>query len=144
MEQPPFEPDTVAKIGARRTPSLTTMSSGVDRVEVFAGIQRRRRYTADQKLAVVQEAAQPGMTISYVARRHGIAPSLIFGWRRRMKEGGKEAIRADDEVVAKAELVALQKRVRELERVLGKKTLENECRHGSRTTTKAIHKKPCE
>jgi transposase len=107
-------------------PSLTTMSNSVDRVEVFAGIQRRRRYSADQKLAVVQEAAQPGMTISYVARRHGIAPSLIFGWRRRMKEGGKEAIRADDEVVAKAELLALQKRVRELERVLGKKTLENE------------------
>jgi transposase len=97
-----------------------------DRVEVFAGIQRRRRYTAEQKMALVQEAMQPGMTISYVARRHGISPSLIFGWRRRMSEGGKEAIRADDEVVAKAEILALQKRVRELERVLGKKTLENE------------------
>jgi transposase len=102
------------------------MSNSVDRVEVFAGIQRRRKYSADQKLAVVQEAAQPGMTISYVARRHGIAPSLIFGWRRRMSEGGKEAIRADDEVVAKAEVLALQKQVRELQRVLGKKTLENE------------------
>jgi transposase len=97
-----------------------------DRVEVFAGIQRRRRYTAEQKMALVQEAMQPGMTISYVARCHGISPSLIFGWRRRMSEGGKEAIRADDEVVAKAEILALQKRVRELERVLGKKTLENE------------------
>jgi len=48
------------------------MSNNADRVEVFAGIQRRRRYTADQKMAFVQEAAQPGMTISYVARRHGI------------------------------------------------------------------------
>jgi transposase-like protein len=56
---------------------------------VFAGIQRRRRYTAEQKMSVVQEAMAPGMTISYVARRHGIAPSLIFGWRRRMSEGGK-------------------------------------------------------
>jgi transposase len=102
------------------------MSTNADRVEVFAGIQRRRRYTAEQKMALVQEAMQPGMTISYVARRHGISPSLIFGWRRRMSEGGKEAIRADDEVVAKAEILALQKRVRELERVLGKKTLENE------------------
>ena len=114
------------------------MSNNVDRVEVFAGIQHRRKYSADQKLAVVQEAAQPGMTISYVARRHGIAPSLIFGWRRRMKEGGKEAIRADDEVVAKAELLALQKRVRELERVLGKKTLENEI---LREAVKIAHEK---
>jgi transposase len=102
------------------------MSTNADRVEVFAGVQRRRRYTAEQKMALVQEAMQPGMTISYVARRHGISASLIFGWRRRMSEGGKEAIRADDEVVAKAEILALQKRVRELERVLGKKTLENE------------------
>ncbi len=43
-----------------------------------------------------------------------------------MSEGGKEAIRADDEIVARAEVVALQKQIRELQRVLGKKTLENE------------------
>lgn len=43
-----------------------------------------------------------------------------------MTEGGKEAVRVDDEVVASAEVRALEKRVRELERVLGKKTLENE------------------
>jgi transposase len=114
------------------------MSTSADRVEVFAGIQRRRRYTAEQKMAFVQEAMQPGMTISYVARRHGISPSLIFGWRRRMSEGGKEAIRADDEVVAKAEILALQKRVRELERVLGKKTMENEI---LREAVKLAHEK---
>jgi transposase len=102
------------------------MSSSADRVEVFSAIQRRRRYSVDQKLAVLAEAAQPGMSISYVARRHGISPSLVFGWRRRMTEGGKEAVRADDEVVASAQVRALEKRIRELERVLGKKTLENE------------------
>jgi transposase len=78
------------------------------------------------------------MTISYVARRHGIAPSLIFGWRRRMSEGGKEAIRADDEVVSKAEILSLQKQVRELQRVLGKKTLENEI---LREAVKLAHEK---
>jgi transposase len=98
----------------------------VDRVEVLASIQRRRRYSLDQKLAVLAEAAVPGMSISYVARRHGISPSLVFGWRRRMTEGGKEAVRVDDEVVGSAEVRALEKRIRELERVLGKKTLENE------------------
>jgi transposase len=102
------------------------MSSNLDRVEVFSAIQRRRRYSVDQKLAVLAEAAQPGMSISYVARRHGISPSLVFGWRRRMTEGGKEAVRADDEVVAREQVRALEKQVRELQRVLGKKTLENE------------------
>src|ERR1700689_3568930 len=88
-------------------------TTNADRVEVLTGIQPRRRYTAEQKMAFVREAMQPGMTISYVARRHGISPSLIFGWRRRMSEGGKEAIRADDEEVSKAETLSLQKEIRE-------------------------------
>ena len=44
----------------------------------------------------------------------------------RQLPNGKEAIRADDEVVAKAQILALEKQVRELQRVLGKRTLENE------------------
>jgi transposase len=55
-----------------------------------------------------------------------------------MSEGGKEAIRADDEVVAKAEVQSLQRRVRELERVLGKKTMENEI---LREAVKLAHEK---
>lgn len=43
-----------------------------------------------------------------------------------MSEGGKQAIKADDDVVAAAEVRELKKRIRELERVLGRKTLENE------------------
>lgn len=55
-----------------------------------------------------------------------------------MSEGGKEAIRADDEVVARAEVLALQKQIRELQRVLGKKTLENEI---LREAVKLAHEK---
>ena len=43
-----------------------------------------------------------------------------------MSEGGKEAVRADDEVVAASELRRLEERVRELERLLGRKTMEVE------------------
>jgi hypothetical protein len=74
------------------------MSSNAERVEIYSGIQRRRRYSVDEKLRIVQEASQPGITISYVARRHGISPSLLFHWRRRMAEGGKEAVRVDEDV----------------------------------------------
>ena len=55
-----------------------------------------------------------------------------------MSEGGKEAIRADDGVVSKAEIRALQQQVRELQRVLGKKTLENEI---LREAVKIAHEK---
>jgi transposase len=69
---------------------------------------------------------QPGMSISYVARCHGLSPNLVFRWRRLMSEGGKQAVRADEEVVPASELRRLQERVRELERLLGRKTMEAE------------------
>ena len=43
-----------------------------------------------------------------------------------MTEGGQEAVRADDQVVAAAEVRELKRQIRELKRLLGKKTLENE------------------
>jgi transposase len=66
------------------------------------------------------------MSISYVARRHGLSPSLVFRWRRLMSEGGKEAVRADEDVVAASEVRRLEERVRDLERLLGRKTMEVE------------------
>ena len=119
-------------------PSVMPMPNVVDRVEILTGVQRRRRYTLEEKLAAVTEASQPGMSISFVARRRGISPSLLFGWRRRMAEGGKEAMRADEEVVASSKVRELERRVRELERVLGKKTLENEI---LREAVKIAHEK---
>ena len=102
------------------------MSDTFSKVEVITGVARRRRFPTEQKLAVVAETMQPGMSISYVARRHGLSPSLVFRWRRLMSEGGKEAIRADEDVVAASEARRLEERVRELERLLGRKTMEVE------------------
>ena len=102
------------------------MSDTFSKVEVITGVARRRRFPTEQKLAVVAETMQPGMSISYVARRHGLSPSLVFRWRRLMSEGGKEAVRADEDVVAASEVRRLEERVRELERLLGRKTMEVE------------------
>lgn len=98
----------------------------MESIEVITSVQRRRRWTLAQKLRAVEELNVPGMTVSYVARKYAISPSLLFRWRKLMSEGGKQAIKADDDVVAAAEVRELKKRIRELERVLGKKTLENE------------------
>ena len=114
------------------------MSPNAERVEIYSGIQRRRRYSVDEKLRILQEASRPGITISYVARQHGISPSLLFHWRRRMAEGGKEAIRVDEEVVGSSEVKALEKRIRELDGVLGKKTLDNKI---LREAVKVAHEK---
>jgi transposase len=102
------------------------VSKTLSKVEVISGVARRRRFTTEQKLAVVAETMQPGMSISYVARRHGLSPSLVFRWRQLMSEGGKEAVRVDDDVVGANEIRRLEERVRDLERMLGRKTLEVE------------------
>jgi transposase len=102
------------------------MSDTFSKVEVIIGVARRRRFSTEQKLAVVAETMQPGMSISYVARRHGLSPSLVFRWRRLMSEGGQEAVRADDDVIAASEVRRLEERVRELKRQLGRKTMEVE------------------
>jgi transposase len=66
------------------------------------------------------------MTVSAVARLHGVSPSLLFGWRCRMAEGGLEAVRADDDVVAASRVRELEAKIRDLERLLGCKTMEVE------------------
>jgi transposase len=51
-------------------------------VEVFEQPRpgRKRRYTTSQKQAILDEAALPGNSISSVARKYGISPSLVFRW----------------------------------------------------------------
>ena len=56
------------------------------KIEVL-GTERRRRWSLQDKLQIVEETLQPGVTVSEVARRHGLAPSVVFTWRRLAREG---------------------------------------------------------
>jgi len=98
----------------------------MDPVEVITSVQRRRRWTAEQKRAMVLETEQPGMSLSAVARKYEIHPNQLFRWRKLMQEGALSAVRADEEVVPVSEVKDLRTRVRELERLLGRKTMEVE------------------
>src|ERR1700730_16113026 len=62
----------------------------VRRLEVFTGVGRRRRWTAEQKARIVAERYESGETVCAVARRHGLTPQQLFGWRRhtRLAEDG--------------------------------------------------------
>jgi len=94
--------------------------------EVLEGVQRRRRWAPEEKLRIVEETYLPGMSVSHVARLHGVAPNQLFGWRRLAENGALTATRAGGEVVPASEYRLLQDQVRELQRMLGKKTMENE------------------
>ena len=55
------------------------------KIEVL-GVERRRRWSLQDKLQIVDETLQPGVTVTEVARRHGLAPSVVFTWRRLARE----------------------------------------------------------
>ena len=67
--------------------SRTTMDGGGDtlrRIEVITGAGRRRSWSAQAKTRIVAESFEPGASVSEVARRHDMSPSLLFYWRRQM------------------------------------------------------------
>ena len=72
------------------------------------------------------EAEEAGVTVSLVARRHGIAPNQLFRWRRLASQGALTATGAEESVVPASKYRSLQGHIRELQRLLGKKTMEAE------------------
>ena len=95
-------------------------------IEVITSVQRRRRWTPEEKRALLEEAEHPGSSVSAVARKYGINPNQMFHWRKLMREGALVAVGADDHVVPASEVKQLKAQIRELERLLGKKTMETE------------------
>ena len=64
--------------------------------EVISVVARRRRWTLEQKLALVEEVSRPGASVAAVADRHGMSRSLLFEWRRQVREGTmRGVVRAD-------------------------------------------------
>lgn len=94
-------------------------------IEIIADGGRRRHWSAEEKLRIVEETLG-GESVSVVARRHDVRPNLLYRWRRLMLEGGTIAVSSDDQVTANRTVRQLEDRVRELERQLGRKTLEVE------------------
>ena len=88
--------------------------------EILTGPERRRRWSPAEKVAIVQETYEPGVTVSLVARRHGLSPAQLFAWRRLASQGALAATGADEPVVPASDYQALQRQIRELQRLLGK------------------------
>ncbi|KQO84951.1 IS66 family insertion sequence hypothetical protein [Methylobacterium sp. SD274] len=57
------------------------------RLEVLEGAERRRRWSFEDKVRIVEASYEAGVSVCSVARRHGIAQGLLFTWRRQAREG---------------------------------------------------------
>ena len=87
-------------------------------IEVITSVQRRRRWTPNEKRTIVQETYEPGKSVSSVARQRGIIPSQLFYWRRRMEDGALTGVGSEERVVPESQIKELELRIRQLERVL--------------------------
>jgi len=65
--------------------TFDTKADTVERVEVITGVGRRRRWAADVKARIVLESLEKGAIVSDVARRHGLRPQQLFGWRKQAR-----------------------------------------------------------
>lgn len=95
-------------------------------IEIITDGGRRRRWPATEKLRIVEETMYDGESISAVARRNGVAPNLLYRWRKLMLDGGSIAVAEDDSGTGNRTVREMEARIRELERQLGRKTMEVE------------------
>ncbi len=95
-------------------------------IEVLTGPESRWRWTAEQKLAMVRESFEPVKSVSMVTRQHGVNPNQLLHWRKLYQDWSLSAVKAGEEVVPASELADALKQIRELQRMLDKKTMENE------------------
>jgi transposase len=110
------------------------MTNSTNRVEIITSVQRCRRWTAPEKVRMVEETFEPGMTVSLVARRHGVAPNQLFTWRRLVEQGSLTAAGSREEVVPASDYRALQNQVRELTSAPGQEDAgSGDSQRGART-----------
>ena len=70
------------------------------------GVERRRRWSKDEKARIVEETLMPGAVVSEVARRHGVAQSLLFTWRRLARTAAQPSER-DGSILLPVEIAAM-------------------------------------
>jgi len=73
----------------------SAITKPVQRLEVFTGTGRRRSFSDEDKARIVAEIVTSGDSVSEVARRHGLSPQQLFGWRRQLRKSQAEPSEAD-------------------------------------------------
>jgi len=56
----------------------------ISRAEVITSVERRRRWSQDEKERLVAASLEPGATVSEVARKAGLHVSQLFRWRKEL------------------------------------------------------------
>lgn len=86
----------------------------------------RRRFTAEQKMVLVQATYEPGARVVEVARKHNVGVSTLIKWRKYALEGGLMSVKDDNPGISASEAKKLKKENKRLQQLLGKQSLQIE------------------
>jgi len=84
----------------------------------------RRRLTVQQKMSVVQASYEPGVSVFEVARKYNVGLSTLVKWRKNAMEGSLMSVKDNSPAVPASEVKKLKKEIAQLQRLLGKKSLQ--------------------
>ena len=104
---------------------MSNTNTNFEMTGILLGPEARKRKTS-QKIAIIQQIIEPGITVPHIVRLYGIDANQIFKWCRQYEDGSLTAVVPGEEVVPAFELAAANKQIRELQRLLGKKTMATE------------------
>jgi transposase len=74
----------------------SAITEPVRRLEVFTGAGRRRKWSDEDKARIVAEIETSSDSVCAVARRHGLSPQQLFGWRRQLRETAAQHSEAEE------------------------------------------------
>src|SRR5215813_6349957 len=80
-----FEHSDKPTLSSKPADNADDAVTSVRRIELITGTGRRRQWSDDDKARIVVESLRPGANVSEVARRHGLSPQQLFGWRREAR-----------------------------------------------------------
>ena len=103
------------------------------------GADGRRYFSSEFRKSIVFRVGRKEQSVAEISREIGVTPSLIHRWVKLSESGSDAAVSANEEVVPASELKLAQQKIRELERALGRKTMEVEILQAARDEVK---KKP--
>jgi transposase len=86
----------------------------------------RKWLSANQKLTIVRESLEPGTNVAEIARKYNVSVSSLIKWRKLAATGSLMSVKSEEGLVPANDVKKLKHKVRELERMLGKKTMQVE------------------
>src|SRR5262245_3107033 len=65
--------------------------------EIISRVERRRKWTPEQKVKILTEALEPAATVSAVVDRNGIRRSQLYAWKKLAQRGGIPGISLNEQ-----------------------------------------------